>query len=98
MVLLCQHIRILLRERRKNCSCFLAERLNPQLVPQGFVLACELALCDLQARRGWIHEPADSEQARRLPADDLRHAPYGHTEDSWGYLPGEVRGRSQNLH
>ena len=28
---------------------FLAERLNPELAPEGFVLACELALYDLQS-------------------------------------------------
>ncbi len=28
---------------------FLAEYLNPELMPQGFVMGCELALQDLQA-------------------------------------------------
>lgn len=28
---------------------FLADRLNPQLVPQGFVMACFLAIYDLEA-------------------------------------------------
>lgn len=32
-----------------NFGRFLAGRLNPQLVPMGFVIVCEMALYDLQA-------------------------------------------------
>ncbi len=40
---------------------FLAERLNPQLVPQGFVMACELALYDLQEGiDGYSNQPIQS--------------------------------------
>ena len=40
---------------------FLAERLNPELIPQGFVLACELALYDLQAGvDGFTSQPIQS--------------------------------------
>ena len=40
---------------------FLSEYLNPQLVPQGFVMGCELALHDLQAGvHGFTGKPIQS--------------------------------------
>lgn len=41
---------------------FLAERLNSQLVPEGFVMACELALYDLEAGvDGFTNQPLNNE-------------------------------------
>lgn len=40
---------------------FLSERLNPELVPEGFVLGCELAIYDLQKGvDGFTGEPINS--------------------------------------
>ena len=47
---------------------FLAERLNPELIPQGFVLVCELALQDLQAGvDGFTGRPIQSRLAGYPP-------------------------------
>ena len=47
---------------------FLAERLKPELIPQGFVLACELALQDLQAGvDGFTGRPIQSRLAGYPP-------------------------------
>jgi len=41
---------------------FLAERLNPSLVPQGFVMACELAIYDLGTGvDGFTNKPIHNE-------------------------------------
>jgi hypothetical protein len=40
---------------------FLAERLNDELMPQGFVMGCQLALYDLQAGvDGFTNQPIHS--------------------------------------